>query len=261
MPNPGGQGTLGGVAFSPTNSSVLAIGEINGVEVWNLATRAARTFPDPDSSRVEDVAYTSDGKDIVEGNQDGNIFYLDATSGRKLPESFTETAVSSSQGIGLTFLQQVAVSPTGSTVAAADSAGNVYVWNVSGGAPLVVKGAVTGTSVQIVAFSPDGKTLAIASDTNVRLLNVATRAFSAPLAGPGTSPMAVMFSPDGATLAVADLDNDIYLWSLATRHEAAISTLVDSLDGLAFSPDGKTIAAFGSLTPEVDLYSIKYGPS
>jgi WD40 repeat protein len=69
-----------------------------------------------------------------------------------------------------------------------------------------------------VAFSPDGATLAVASDDRtVRLWDVRTRsALGPPLRGHQDAISAVAFSPDGATLATASNDRTVRLWRVRT---------------------------------------------
>ncbi|MBD2680958.1 MULTISPECIES: caspase family protein, partial [Nostoc] len=101
------------------------------------------------------------------------------------------------------------------------------------------------SAVNSVAFSPNGKTIASASDDNsVKLWDAATGKLISTLNGHSSAVISVAFSPNGKTIASASDDNSVKLWNAAT------GKLISSLNGhssaainVAFSPDSKTIAS------------------
>ncbi len=74
--------------------------------------------------------------------------------------------------------------------------------------------------VEDVAFSPDGKTLALAScEGTVQLWDVANGKLLETLKGHSSAVSAVVFSPDGRTLASGGSDQTVRLWNVETRRE------------------------------------------
>ncbi len=108
-------------------------------------------------------------------------------------------------------------------------------------------GSARGTNA--MAFSPDGRTLAVADATRVLLWNVADPVrptLLATLSGGAGIGTTVAFSPDGRTLATGD-NRALTLWNVAARSApvrlATLTGHTDSLRALAFGPNGRTLAS------------------
>jgi WD40 repeat protein len=243
---------VAGLTFSPNNVTILAAGDYNGIDIWNLPTGGSRMYANPDGFAVTDVAFALDGTTIAECDEGGQVSLLNTETGQWLAQDFTDPAANPSS----IWLLQVAFSPDGKSLAAADSAGNVYVWRLSGGAPLVIKGkASNGYQVQTFAFSPDGRTLAVALQGGVQLWDMATRKLTFTLTSDITSPDAVAFSSDGS-LAVGDEGGTLSVWNLITRSESVLNSSSGGWAELAYSPDGKTLAAIEATDSDLMLYRL-----
>jgi WD40 repeat protein len=98
-----------------------------------------------------------------------------------------------------------------------------------------------------LAYSADGKLLALAGYREVRLMDTATKQQLATLSGHAGGVRAVAFSRDGRLLAAAGglpaRSGEVLIWNVAERK--LLHTLhghSDCIYGVAFSPDGQTIA-------------------
>ena len=99
--------------------------------------------------------------------------------------------------------------------------------------------------VYSVEFSPDGKTLAIASgDKTVKLWDVAASKVRATLSGHEDAVITVAVSPDGTTLASGGLDSTVRLWDMKTEREVAtLRGHKGDIRRIAFSPEGKRLVS------------------
>ncbi|MEH1863886.1 MAG: AAA-like domain-containing protein, partial [Nostoc sp.] len=135
----------------------------------------------------------------------------------------------------------VAFSPDGETIASASSDNTVKLWNRKGQVLQTLQGH--SSEVLGVAFSPDGETIASASDDKtVKLWNRKGQLLQT-LQGHSDRVLGVAFSPDGETIASASWDNTMKLWNRKGQLLQTLQGHSSAVLGVAFSPDGETIAS------------------
>ena len=112
-------------------------------------------------------------------------------------------------------------------------------------------GTLTGHANQIlaVAFSPDGKLLAVAGGNpaqfgEVKIWDVAERKERLSIRAHRDHIFAVAFSPDGKMIATCSYDRMVKLWDVARGQEIkALKDHTDAVFRVVFSPDGKRLAS------------------
>jgi WD40 repeat protein len=118
--------------------------------------------------------------------------------------------------------------------------------------------------IQAVAFSPDGRTLALAAGwggtaTLWDIADLAQPHRLTTIENPGNAVMWLGFSPDGQILLTGGI-RDARLWDVTDRRTPVrVATLAHPqlrTTDLAFSPDGHTLAAGGSRAVTLWDYSV-----
>jgi WD40 repeat protein/3',5'-cyclic AMP phosphodiesterase CpdA len=113
---------------------------------------------------------------------------------------------------------------------------------IAGRDPAVAIVAASGTP-HCVAFSPNGRALAIGRGWAVELVDAVTERVVRVLSGHTRGVNAVAFSPDGTLIATGSDDRTARIWDASTgAPRTTLTGHTDAVRAVAFSPDGTVIA-------------------
>jgi WD40 repeat protein len=177
----------------------------------------------------------------------------------------TKSLIASKTG----YLESLAISPDGATLAAGSTEGGITLWDLSttppAKRPLPIDANGATNPVWSLAFSKNGRLLASGSKGEFIIWDVVTGDRLYTYADKGAVPdllLALQFSPTAPILAVPHNRGDIVLWDISNPKKIwelnslkGHSGLVSSL---SFSPDGKTLAS-GSYDHTVRLWDTNSG--
>ena len=196
----------------------------------NSGTLLARSIEFPKKPSL--VSFTSDGRNLVVGVEDGSVRVLDAVSGREVHRLDGDKPG----------WHPVAVSADVALIASGGTDGVVRLWDVRAEREKAVLRGHTD-KLQRLAFSPTRRHLASTSwDKTVRLWDVATGREVRRFEGHTDFVDGLKFTPDGRQIVTAGWDRTVRIWDVATGHEARkIETTGDVLSDVDLSKTGRDI--------------------
>jgi WD40 repeat protein len=168
----------------------------------------------------------------------------------------------------VTSINAAALSADGKSLVVGSLGGAMWLWNLSlpGTDPIELaskrsRGNESELSPQVnsLAFSPDGRWIAVGSDwtDSVQLWDPAGVAAPINLPEAGQRTYSVKFSPDGKLLAACGDDDKVRIWSVDAPTTAPSVIDIGDLgaSAIAFDPDGH-ILAFGDATGGVYMWDL-----
>jgi WD40 repeat protein len=271
------------VTFAPDGGSVASTALDGTVRLWDPAGRRVRLPDDGPLSAVHSVAFSPDGqtlitgggerpsyaqvyfgarasgnyKDLLDGGMAGAVRLWDVASGKER---------ASLDAPLLARLRCLALSPDGRTLAAGCAGGAVVLWDVAArrqrsllfarpqdrlyweGCEVTHKAWPLApefkTSIRALAWSPDGKVLATASESGpVQFWDAASGQERLLVCDEHADVTCLAFSPDGAVLALSQ-GNQVELRDAVTgQRRRALAGHIGAVRCLAFAPDGATLAS------------------
>jgi len=221
-----------------TSGRYLAAASAGGtIQLWDLTTARPHVTLAGHTGRVEQVSCSPDDRRLASAGADGTIRVWDTTTGLEL-----RTLRSPTRGA----VQAVAFSPDGLLLVAATDGGTALrVWSAATYREVRLLHQY-GSVLQDLAFSHDGRYLALGSTNGTaRLWDLRAGAEDRQLRGHTGPIRGVAFSADGDRLATGSDDGTVKIWDLTEFGEAVqvLPCQAAGLTTLAVCPAGRLLAA------------------
>jgi WD40 repeat protein len=242
-------------AISPDGRwlAVPAIDETPGrfrgrLQIWDLERkRLVHLLPSP-AGALSTATFTADGRSLfTQGGPRPGPFGTDVvTWNTKTWKPRGEPLVVNPKYVGD---RSVAVSADGRLIAVpkSESGGRVEVWATATRRPV---GELAGTApVEVLAFSRDGKTLAVGDDAgNVRFFDPRSAAKrAAPISLSESSPTAIEFTLTGRRVAIGRRDGRTQIFDVASGEALGppLAANAAAINDVSFTADGTLLATAG----------------
>jgi WD40 repeat protein len=185
------------------------------VTLWDIGSGALRWKLDFSSNGLYALALSPDGNYLATGGGDRRVGLWDVRTRKQLWERPL---------IGQGLCQALAFAPDGKTLAAGQpQQGKVLLYDVASGKEVGSLDTEQRTNCPL-AYSPDGRLLAVAGWEKITLYDVASRDAVLTLDGHRRKINHLAFGPDSRTLITASDDTTALVWDLAASKEVARST-------------------------------------
>jgi WD40 repeat protein len=235
-------GQVNDVSFSPNGETFATAGEDNIVKLWDkegelLETLKGHTGP------VHSLSFSPDNKTLVSVGDDNTVRIWNPNNTSSLQVLKSDSAPANS----------VSFSPKGQILASVNN-DVVELWSLPSGEEPSLKHTLKG---YVLAFSPDGKTIATASrskdnpkNNTVKLWDLNGQELKTS-EGHKEEVTSLSFSSDGQMIAFTSEDKPVKLWNL---NGEKVETLGKAVSNISFSPN-RPILAFGGQDGTLKLWN------
>jgi WD40 repeat protein len=257
---PTGEDWAGAVAFSPDDET-LCVGSHDGrVSRWNLmfTTPTGEVAFSPSSGlfwdrqgRITGIDFSPRGERIAWSSYKG--FTVTNLKPEQLPQSYTNP---------IPLLYALSFSPDGLALATGGNGPEVFLHNPKTGAVLGQYAHADPQGCWDLAFSPNGRTLALALGGGLQLWDVGGQ-LRAQVRDHENVVSGVVFSPDGRLLLTCSWDQTAILYEFEPVRGRILRTIdsynwrLGRLYDVAISPDGALAAVGGNESPYLVVWDVE----
>ena len=246
-------------AFSPDGNTIGVADIGQETELWDVSTiRFKCTLEDSadpfrEGTGFFSLAFSPNGDTVAIGSEDGTVRLWEPSTGN-LKHTFAGSVTST---------ESFSFSPDGRTLATRSFTNTVWLWDTTTGRLKQTLDGIGNDLGDSIAYSPDGKMLAIPGWGGLQLWDTEADEHKQTLEQ-SEEIENFAFSPDGRTIAALcaqqrkvwyddsktsytySIYHTVSLWSTATLQREKTLETTDSVESIVFHPDGNTIATMNA---------------
>lgn len=227
----------------PDQEAFATAGRDGVIKLWNATSKRLNSTLRSHTSGITALAYDPNRRLLASASGDGEVILWS-----------TGTPSDANRWIHGPVVMGTNISPDGNLAVSVCSNGTIRVWNTVDGT--IHHADSLGAKLWDVDFSPDGRTVAVATTEGVIFLDTSTWE---PVSISGIEPSGgnvdcVRFSTDGTHLVIRR-SAEVELLNLASRTSIGLGRSRTWFDGIGFSPDGELVA-IPRASNRIDLWSV-----